>query len=1513
MSSVPKISVSSLNSNKTGETASVRVLSYNFNVLPRGFGGYQEERLEAFLRSVGSYDVILLQEVYATSLMPYAMQRRFCYKKELLDGLKSKGFHHYATSRQPSYSTMLKHSIISDNGLVIASRFPIWHRGSYTFRHHGRVDATMPKGCLFAEVEVPSADGRASERVVFFNVHLRPEERAPMDSSQVQQMVRLGESILRLLKEDAPDSKSDIPFVIAGDLNIRGNEANSHLPSKALTDFMNELQPLGDLRDVVFEKLRHNPPTRPPSLFFPTQSKLQREHSVPQRQDYLFVNGRIGVETARLEKFVASSRRPYAYLSDHFGITAELTVEVSDTAREIRRSPSRFRAPALVEEVDHEMSNPTSSSGMERVFFFCLAWVALVISVKPVVVLGLAWLVFRGHCYTYSSLPADRLSVTGLVTKAVMNGEASIGFPQTGFNPLAMLSSLADVWERSVTRFRSLRCVGSVGEMGQEEWLSYGAVDQRARDLGAGLLHLGLVPGDVIGVECEACRNAALLDLACALYGFATLPLAGKSSTVRQLLDQNKVRTVFASRSAVAMLMTCRSTSLETVVHLHSFADPDDQAAAKDLNISLISYESVEHRGRVNPAAPGRRPSDSTVFTYTMDNVSSTDFVTPIPVTHADVLRDVSVLLRTSVLPNYFQRDLMVWFSPFAALFTRLCVLGLFVQGNAIATTESSHLQEAFAKFHPTVLVASPTLFSTSHLQLCRAKERYSRWYSWLFDRVYRLRSRLIHVNNRDASLLRFLFFRTFQDQLGGRVRSIVLTATQESTPFRLLEHISVCYAPCVREVSYFTSVGVCIIDGIPAPQLRVELKHISDRSQSVGIGALAVTRGTEKQQCLGLAARWEKNNTLSLLGSSLGVLWPVDFQHAISAELERVYMGSRYINDIFVYCDDLKPLIAVVCPNRDTVEHEWRQQQQQQHHQQQQQQRGSSAALTDSQSIPSLSADVLSPIPSPNANAANSRQLTWTELAEYATHLIVKDLAAIAEEQRLHHSQVPQLVHLHPHAFRDHSTFLTPFGKIRRQNVHKYFAAVFDRLYNASVTPGSSLSDSEGGMDLFSENEACCFSSTLPSTSVTTGKFMPKLPVTIDIGGTFAKIAYVMPPGVRNLSPSSSMIHEPSSLSDTIGLRTFAFFRDEAAAEKELAAHPRSPVGTLRFAKIPSQQIPRFAEYLASIHGIDTYKPQYMAKVRATGGGAFKYAPMAKRLVNVDFEVVKEMDAVVKGLNMIINIAPKSIFTVDTATGEHKPHQLVSPGDVFFPFPYMLINIGSGISFIKCTGADGTHVRVGGSPIGGATFWGLTRSLTNLTSWEEVMEIMQLDGPGDSKNVDLLVGDIYGYNAKDLPAMLSSEMVASSFGKFGTERFYDAARANPADHFADDDAGEILSPLAPSTPNKFSSVRPPQTASSIDIVRSLLLMIASNVTQLAFLHSKIHGVKNIFFAGGFIRNNAIMASAISSTMHYWSAGEVSAHFLEHDGYLGALGCTILDSPLPVVNPEKETKAPEAK
>jgi pantothenate kinase len=74
--------------------------------------------------------------------------------------------------------------------------------------------------------------------------------------------------------------------------------------------------------------------------------------------------------------------------------------------------------------------------------------------------------------------------------------------------------------------------------------------------------------------------------------------------------------------------------------------------------------------------------------------------------------------------------------------------------------------------------------------------------------------------------------------------------------------------------------------------------------------------------------------------------------------------------------------------------------------------------------------------------------------------------------------------------------------------------------------------------------------------------------------------------------------------------------------------------------------------------------------------------------------------------------------------------------------FPYLVVNIGSGVSILKVK-APNDFERVSGSAIGGGTYWGLCRLLlTQCSSYETAMDLAE---KGEATQIDMLVGDIYG------------------------------------------------------------------------------------------------------------------------------------------------------------------------
>lgn len=63
---------------------------------------------------------------------------------------------------------------------------------------------------------------------------------------------------------------------------------------------------------------------------------------------------------------------------------------------------------------------------------------------------------------------------------------------------------------------------------------------------------------------------------------------------------------------------------------------------------------------------------------------------------------------------------------------------------------------------------------------------------------------------------------------------------------------------------------------------------------------------------------------------------------------------------------------------------------------------------------------------------------------------------------------------------------------------------------------------------------------------------------------------------------------------------------------------------------------------------------------------------------------------------------------------------------------------------------------------------------------------------------------------------------------------------------------------------------------------------------QVAYLNAKLFNTRRIYFVGNFLRHNHLAEMQLAFAIDYWSSGEMEALFLEHEGYLGALGAFLM-------------------
>lgn len=292
-----------------------------------------------------------------------------------------------------------------------------------------------------------------------------------------------------------------------------------------------------------------------------------------------------------------------------------------------------------------------------------------------------------------------------------------------------------------------------------------------------------------------------------------------------------------------------------------------------------------------------------------------------------------------------------------------------------------------------------------------------------------------------------------------------------------------------------------------------------------------------------------------------------------------------------------------------------------------------------------------------------------------------------------------------------------------------------------------------------------------------------------MDVGGTLTKIVYFEKAGVldrqdlQSKPPSMSAVSRAASdpISDRLGTGIGQGLRRTNSLSQMLEApdHKRalqtlyeymrtsknpgtrrddrlsfySPVldGCLHFLHFETRDMVKIIDQLT-----DASITENIRTIGCTGGGAHKYAKKVRDDLDIEILQLDELQCLIRGMAYALTQIPNECYTFRRNDGQSEEFQSPSRKEhtkkVSLPrehlnhtFPYLVVNIGSGVSILKVCGPN-DYERVSGSSIGGGTYWGLCRLLTKSSSFENALDMAE---KGDSSEIDMLVGDIYGGGCK--------------------------------------------------------------------------------------------------------------------------------------------------------------------
>lgn len=374
-----------------------------------------------------------------------------------------------------------------------------------------------------------------------------------------------------------------------------------------------------------------------------------------------------------------------------------------------------------------------------------------------------------------------------------------------------------------------------------------------------------------------------------------------------------------------------------------------------------------------------------------------------------------------------------------------------------------------------------------------------------------------------------------------------------------------------------------------------------------------------------------------------------------------------------------------------------------------------------------------------------------------------------------------------------------------------------------------------------------------------------------LDVGGTLVKLVYFEP---LDLS-------KEEEVKEGDVLRTIRHYligntaygdtgiRDVNLEIKSIKIGDR--FGNLHFIRFPTNHMENFID-LCVTRKLHTLTFQ----VFATGGGAFKFESDVTQRLKVGWNKCDELDMLIQGVEFLNEInsdkecyyfdilpnddlanIPSSSSTACSSSSTNPTEMISTINNYKYikqnyrfsnAYPYILVNIGSGVSILLVK-SETDYKRISGTSIGGGTFLGLCCLLTGCNSYEEAIS---LAAKGDSTKVDKLVRDIYGgdYSRFGLPG----NVVASSFGYMHMEEKRNQAGRE-------------------------------------DLARATLQTILNNVGLIARDCASNYQCERVLFVGSFLRLNEISMQLLSYATNYWSKGTIKALFLEHEGYFGAVGC----------------------
>ncbi|KAK9766017.1 long-chain fatty acid-CoA ligase [Basidiobolus ranarum] len=492
-------------------------------------------------------------------------------------------------------------------------------------------------------------------------------------------------------------------------------------------------------------------------------------------------------------------------------------------------------------------------------------------------------------------------------------------------------------------------------KLGSYQWYTYNDVASISKEIGCGLLKLGLNSGDRVTIFARTSPEWIMMSQACfsqnltIVTAYETLGADG----LKHALNEGEISVIFTTAELLKVISDIAADvpTLKHVIYMDEAKNPMVDSLKTNSNLGVHTYEEIRKLGVENPTESNLpEPEDLACIMYTS---GSTGNPKGVMLSHANIvaaLAGVDKFIRAFVDPD---SDVLITYLPLAHILEFLVenyamFLGLPMgYGNPRTLTDTSvrKCKGDLRELRPTVMCGVPAVWESIRKGVISQVEGSGKITQVLFDLALRNKS-FLNSYGIPTSILDTIVFNKIKEATGGRLR-FALSGGAPIAP-ATSEFLTTCICPIIQGYGMTEATAMATFmnpeittsksNGPPVPCCEIKLVDVDEtdyRSTNdppqgeVWVRGPAIMKGYFKNEELtkevltedgwlmtGDIGQWLPDGTLGIIDRKKNLVKLSNGEYIALEKLESFYKTSSYADNICLYADSFKsrPVGILVC-----------------------------------------------------------------------------------------------------------------------------------------------------------------------------------------------------------------------------------------------------------------------------------------------------------------------------------------------------------------------------------------------------------------------------------------------------------------------------------------------------------------------------------------------------------------------------------------------------------------------